>query len=231
MWLLDFIKTTLEHARKEEISILKERNKRMITIAFDSYSDLFIKEISWNPLKPGWASFKTNSLINKPNWNYQYVVSIGTKLFAWYFLVFSLMWLFSLFSWYQQEVGRWHPFDNDTIIAFLFFPVIFSLFWLLIYTKFSKRKFFDLANSCLYIWKQTISFSDIYAIQLLREYVNWNKSNYNSYELNLILKNKSRINVIDHWKVEFVRKDALVIWWFIWVPVWDLTKAKSNQHY
>jgi len=50
MGLKKFFKTAIENSRKEELSI---SNERRVNLAFDNYSDPFIKEISWDPIKPG----------------------------------------------------------------------------------------------------------------------------------------------------------------------------------
>lgn len=73
-----------------------------------------------------------------------------------------------------------------------------------------------------------IKLKEIYAIQLLSEYVlgssGFNYSDegpYNSYELNLVLKNGRRINVIEHGDGFQVLADAKKLSLFLGVPVWN----------
>jgi hypothetical protein len=55
----------------------------------------------------------------------------------------------------------------------------------------------------------------------LTEYVSGNKSSYYSYELNLVLDDGSRINVVDHGNLERLRSDAQTLSQFLGKPVWD----------
>ena len=63
--------------------------------------------------------------------------------------------------------------------------------------------------------------SSIHALQLLCEYVTGNKSSYYSYELNLVLDDGRRINVIDHGNLDRLRSDAQPLSRFLDKPVWD----------
>jgi hypothetical protein len=55
----------------------------------------------------------------------------------------------------------------------------------------------------------------------LCEYVTGNKSSYYSYELNLVLDDGRRINVIDHGNLDRLRSDAQPLSRFLDKPVWD----------
>ena len=50
---------------------------------------------------------------------------------------------------------------------------------------------------------------------------NTKNSSFTSYEINLILKDWSRINVIDHWNKNAILEDAKILWDFLRVRVWD----------
>jgi hypothetical protein len=76
--------------------------------------------------------------------------------------------------------------------------------------------------------KEHCRLSDIHAIQLLQEYVSTSSSSgsssrYYSYELNLVLKDGNRLNVVDHGKLSLIRTDAEQLGQFLNVPVWDAT--------
>jgi hypothetical protein len=62
---------------------------------------------------------------------------------------------------------------------------------------------------------------EIHALQLISEYCRGNKSSYYSYELNLILKNGNRMNVVDHGNPEKLREDTQALSRFLGKPVWD----------
>ena len=63
----------------------------------------------------------------------------------------------------------------------------------------------------------------VHAIQLLRELCSGESSNYYSYELNLVMHDGSRTNVIDHGKLDCIKQDAHRLAAFIGVSVWDAT--------
>ena len=69
--------------------------------------------------------------------------------------------------------------------------------------------------------KAFTKLDDIHAIQLISEYISGKKSSYYSYELNLVLKDASRINVIDHGNDSTISSNAKVLSRFLDVPVWD----------
>jgi hypothetical protein len=66
-----------------------------------------------------------------------------------------------------------------------------------------------------------IKFADVYALQIIKERVRSKSSSYFSYELNLILKDKERVNLLDHGKYNLVREDADMLASVLGVPLWD----------
>jgi hypothetical protein len=63
---------------------------------------------------------------------------------------------------------------------------------------------------------------DIYAVQLIAKYLSseGDKTSY-SYELNLIIADSERINVLDHGKLDKIREDAQKLSNFLEKPLWD----------
>ncbi|MFB3118125.1 MAG: hypothetical protein ACE1ZP_05110 [Myxococcota bacterium] len=66
--------------------------------------------------------------------------------------------------------------------------------------------------------------SSIHALQLLSEFVSGSKNSYYSYELNLVLNDGRRINVVDHGNLKRLRGDAKTLSQFLDKPVWDATR-------
>jgi hypothetical protein len=62
---------------------------------------------------------------------------------------------------------------------------------------------------------------EIHALQLVAENCRSDNDTYRSYELNLILKDGKRINVVDHGNESKLREDAQTLSRFIEKPVWD----------
>ena len=68
---------------------------------------------------------------------------------------------------------------------------------------------------------KVLSLDTVYALQLIREYVKGSESNYYSYELNLVLRDGQRLNVVDHGDGRRLRRDAERLAQFLGVRVWD----------
>ncbi len=71
----------------------------------------------------------------------------------------------------------------------------------------------------------SIPFDEIAAVQVIGERIKGEKSNFNSFELNLVLKNGLRKNIIDHGNLSAIVNDANIISDFLEVPIWH---AKSK---
>ena len=69
--------------------------------------------------------------------------------------------------------------------------------------------------------KDHVRLTDIHALQLISEYVSGDKSSYYSYELNLVLKDASRINVVDHGARSTIYRDAQDLSVFLGKPLWS----------
>ena len=63
--------------------------------------------------------------------------------------------------------------------------------------------------------------SEIYAIQLLSEHVQSSKNSYTSYELNLVFKDGSRMNVMDHGNARDIEAAAKKLADMLKVPIWQ----------
>ena len=65
-------------------------------------------------------------------------------------------------------------------------------------------------------------------LQILSEYVvsrdsDGDSHRFHSYELNLVLIDGSRANIVDHGNLKALRNDAAMVSEFLGVPVWDAT--------
>lgn len=67
----------------------------------------------------------------------------------------------------------------------------------------------------------------VHAVQILGELVRGTKAtdfrDFHSYEINLVLHDATRVNVVDHGNLKHIRKDAQTIANLIGVPLWDAT--------
>jgi hypothetical protein len=119
------------------------------------------------------------------------------------------------------------------VLGIILFGAVFAGAGGWIYFSMAKPRVFDKLSSMYwkghkkpdYIYrpedkKDAAMLSDIYAIQLIREYVKGDKSSYYSYELNLVLEDGKRLNVIDHGNKNEIMEDARKLGEFLSVPVW-----------
>jgi hypothetical protein len=180
----------------------------------------------WTPLKPGGASFKTSVLNKVSNSRLEYRASKGAVAFAFAFLGFGTA-ICSLVLWTHFRSGSVK--DLVTLLP-LVVPVIFIFFGLVTLVSFRKKTYFDLGSGSYGKGSEEnpekiCMLHEIAALQILSEHIRGNKSSYTSYELNLVLSDGKRINVIDHGKLEAVREDARTLVQFMArnIPIWDGT--------
>ena len=69
--------------------------------------------------------------------------------------------------------------------------------------------------------KKWIALHTISALQIIKERIQTKNSSYKSYELNIVMEDGKRFNVIDHGNYEAVKADAKTIADFLGVPYWD----------
>jgi hypothetical protein len=65
-----------------------------------------------------------------------------------------------------------------------------------------------------------VHLKSVHALQVISEY-HGGKGSYTSYELNLVLVDGTRVNVVDHGDLARIRKDGASLAEFLGVPLWD----------
>jgi len=218
---------------KELVEKLKKLSREHVPFDGARFNDPMATKTEWTPAKGGGANFKTHKLVQLNTNRIVFRSSIGARLFYSLFLFFGLV--FPILFVYKDFFNGNFNFSLETIFPIIFGLLFTSIGGLLLY--FGTRPIvFEKGNG--YYWKgrknpETVynindlkictKLKDIYALQIISEYVRGNKSSYYSYELNLILNDASRLNVIDHGKLEKIRKDAEKLSQFLEKPVWDAT--------
>jgi len=215
------------------ISMFKIKEK----IPFDAsvFNDPFALRIEWTPLASGGANFKTHNLVQTSVNRVEFKTGTFMKVFAGIFFFFGLTFatLIPFVILRQPEVNYW------IMILPVSFGSVFAVIGYFIYRTAACPRVFDKSSG--FYWKgreepnQMINpeyqkytkLNEIHALQIISEHVRGNKSSYTSYELNLIMKDKSRINIVDHGNIVALRSDAVILSQFINVPVWDATEVSS----
>lgn len=78
--------------------------------------------------------------------------------------------------------------------------------------------------------KDCAVLEDVRAVQVLRERAGGGDGDggrsFNSYEINLVRADGSRLNLVDHGKLQVIRQDAEAVASLLEVPVWDASEMR-----
>lgn len=200
--------------------------------------DPIARETCWDPLVKGGANFKTKRLVFvNPN-RIVFKPTIQMILFGLLFLIIGLAIAFFIGKekLFGGIFGLIFSAIGGAILYFSSIPIVIDkslgYFWHSRkeprgYNRTDENKYFHLKN--------------VYAIQIIAEFIQGShRSNgsggssrsapYTSYEINLIMKNGSRKNVIDHGKLSSITQDAKTLADFLNVPLWNQMEQISSDY-
>lgn len=191
------------------------------------------KTINWSPLKQGGANFKTKKLVTEnPNqWRYENTgwSKLFPMIFIWMGIFGTFMFLITVIFFFMAIVPLiflvigiiWRKRSNRAIV----FDFDVDAFW-----KGDKK--FHPSTGDLSKVDDMVNLKDIYAIQILAETVesqrthnndgrfrNYGPEYYDSYEMNLVMNDSSRINVVDHASLNSIKREADMIAGKLGIPV------------
>jgi hypothetical protein len=228
----------VDPAKRDEIAkkLLQTMSTRDIDLS--RFDDPVAAQTDWSPANGGGSSFTTHTIAKVSPYRIEFQASGGAKVFS---MIFSLMGIGTIFGF------SFFHFSNGTFsislgaVAPLLFGIIFFFIGAGLFYYFTTPIVFDKKKA--FFWKgrkdpyddfviNTVKdfarLDEIHAIQVVPENYRGNNVSYRSYELNLVLKDGRRINVVDHGNESRLREDALTLSRFIEKPVWDAVKADSN---
>jgi hypothetical protein len=196
------------------------------TVDPSRFEDPMARQADWNPAKGGGVNYRTHNLTEVNSNRLEFRASLVTKLLCLLFILFGVGMLSILyFEFFSQRT-------NTQALGFVGLLLItIGVYMLYANTApivFDKQKGFfwkgrkapdEMSNG--ETLKDAVRLGEIQALQLISEYCKGNKSSYFSYELNLVLKNGQRINVIDHGNRNKLRENAATLSAFLAIPVWD----------
>ena len=192
--------------------------------------DEIAEKTEWSPLAPGGSNFKTSKLVfDDIGTSARFKASVGALLFSLVFMAFGVGALIGgVFSFLEKGT-------EPASFILTGFGTVFTLVGLAMLRFFTTPHVFDKDQG--FYWKgriskdrlayaaetlkNTVSLKRIHALQIVSEYCSGDKSSYYSYELNLVLDDASRINVVDHGDVKSLRQEAASLAEFLKVPLWD----------
>jgi len=216
-------------ALKEKIEALFIDKKEVEIIPFD---DPIAHNIDWKPLEKGGSSFRTHELRLIGYNRIEVMATMNTKLLTSLFILAGIGMIG--FYLYSNLFMRSNAEDDQPWMMLLMGALFFGGGAIALIKTFIKRIFDKEAG---YFWKgnrnpqqlnefapgdRFVSLSHIHALQIIKEQVRTKNSSYPSYELNLVLKDLRRINVMDHSKLNKLREDADTLAAFLNVPIWDV---------
>jgi len=201
----------------------------------EKVDDEIAKKTEWRPLKGGGSNFGTHQLKEVDYNRMEFKCTVGAKIFSFIFLIAGAGLALTFFMNSNIPIDRiFESADSIAILAGLIFAAIGGF----MFYNFSKPIVFDKTNGMFWKgWKtpqryspnndrkNSRSLGDIHALQIIAERVRRDNKSYISYELNLVFKDASRINVVDHGKQSTLRKDADRLAEFLNVPIWELKRA------
>ncbi|WP_179335078.1 hypothetical protein [Winogradskyella costae] len=212
-------------------------HKEVIEVSEQMLSNDTIKsKVSTSALKPGGASFKTNVLIQANPSKLIYKPSIGAAIFSFIFLAVGLGVLFyALYPLFQSHI------ESVSIPWFLIlFGLIFSGAGGFMFYIFYKPRVFDKQQGLYYttyafknhrskrnVSEDYLRLKSIIAIQIIGEHIKSDDGSYKSFELNLVLDDASRRNVVDHGNLKSIINDAEMLSEFLNIPIWHASSIKN----
>ena len=218
-------------AKIEELKELARKGKQPPDLS--QFNDPLAEQIEWTPAKGGGTNIRTHKLVEKTPTRMAFRPTAGALFF---YLIF-------LFAGLGVSVGiTTSAISKGNVKLELLFPIGIGLVFIIIggcLTYFgSKPIIFDTMNG--YFWKgykdpervfdinkikHCVRLKEIHALQILSEYCSGNKSSYYSYELNLVLEDGTRLNVVDHGNLKKLREDTGKLAQFLNKPVWDISRG------
>ncbi len=215
---------------KAKIQQIIEQARKAQAVGIDTqqFDHPVAKKTEWFPLKGGGSNFCTHRLDDSQNDLLVFRATKGAKLFIGLFGFFGLLGVVIPLTIFFTQQTEWFVL----LFALLFGGIFLGVSYLM-YHFMTMPRVFDRFYGHYYQGRKKpdemkpnpkyplVNCNDIVALQIIREYVRSDKSRYYSYELNLVLRDGQRINVVDHGKIDALREDAEILSTHLGVPVWD----------
>ena len=218
---------------KDKMNRLKEAlTAEKPPLDLTQFNDPLAEEIDWKPAKSGGTNVCTHRLMIGFDNVATFKATLSIHLFTGIFIVMGAIAIVApivgMINSGKFKVDLLIPvaigtvfcsvgiFMNRTFTAPVTFDLDSGYFWK---GRKNPSTTFDIESSI----KEYALIRDIHALQIISEYCSGGKnSSYYSYELNLVLKDGTRKNVVDHGSIEKLREDAEKLADFLNVPIWDI---------
>ncbi|QTA83572.1 Uncharacterized protein dnl_59850 [Desulfonema limicola] len=184
----------------------------------DRFNDNFAKSVSWDPIVKSRirSAFCTKRMVKSKKNRISFKPSIQ---FLFFILVFigvpslTLVKVFVIAGYSMNEKWPLIPFMS----VFFLIGIPYCLWELKpIYFDLNKREFIKKSSHGY----EKISIDHIHALQMIKDRSHLDE---NYYELNVVLKNHDRLNIICHSNGKSIRKQAKELSEILSIPFWDMT--------
>jgi len=200
------------------------------TVDPSRFNDPLALKIDWSPAKKGGTNFQTRKLVNIAPYRVEFR---PTKFALFFYMAFAFGGVgVVFFFFFSRYLSHQLTPDINILIPLLIALVITTIGCFLLYFG-TTPIIFDKMKSAFWkgrkspeqvldpkTLKDFVRMDDIYALQLVSEYIRA-KNSYYSYELNIVRKDGSRVNVVDHGSKEKLKQDAQTLSRFLGKPLWD----------
>jgi hypothetical protein len=193
------------------------------------------QNIQTNPVKGGGASFRTHKLVEISPDRIEFKAAIGAIIFYSIFFVMGIV--LAAVCVRNLLSGKHSLLSADIIMPGLIGTIFTTIGSCMLYFG-TAPIVFDKRNN--YFWKGRKSPDAVFNIDQMKTYAKLEKikslqllseechgdkgKRYNSYELNLVLDDNKRVNVVDHGNLTRIRNDAEKLSAFLGKPLTDLTQ-------
>lgn len=201
------------------------------------FNDPLALQTDWSPTSPGGSNFKTHKLHEAGSHRMEFRATTGMMLFAGLFLVVGLG-IMAVAPCRLWIIGE--SFATDMIFLFIFGLLFAGAGGFMMYSAltpivfdtshgfFCKNRRKPEYSFTVVDIKNHVPLTRIHAIQLISERVSSSSNRgrsttYKSHELNLVLDDGTRLNVVDHGCITTIRADAQRLAAFLGKPLWDAT--------
>jgi hypothetical protein len=193
--------------------------------AAPALADTVAPRVDWSPVKHGGANFRTKRLVARGPGRFEVRVTWQSIAFCALFIAVGLG------VGGGALVAGGGSSSLEALVPLCFGALFAGIGAVMLYF-FSRPAVFDRQLGWYWRGNPTLrapgeirrlgdatELANVQALQVLTERVS-GKSSYNSYELNLVLKDGKRINVMDHGHESTLRADAQSLAQLLGVPVW-----------
>jgi|GEM_PF-2228530 len=211
--------------------------KKVLAPKSESFAEPLAKRVIWSPMKSEGANFQAYDLAEDSHYRLVFKASTYAIIFYWFFILIGLA-----YALIAAGVDLTSP-QLDTEFEFSFHTIVGMCFvgaGLVLFYKGTIPFVFDKSRG--WYWKDRKSptavvdksslqefgkINDIIAVQLIPKLVEDSEGDYYSFEVNLVLKDCSRVHVIDHGSKDAIEKQANKLSSFLDIPLWS---TLNHQH-